>query len=291
MKEPDQFLFFFAVETWTSPGKFKAFLGPPFKKTPDTEAAIQSCVDHTQKFRVLASLANRIRPMLMEDAADLENRGYSKLEKSNEYAALFEVLICELYCVLDGLRAAIFELFSPCRGVQKTKTSKLFSLASENRYGPEFPAEIRDLLAAAYADWFLELRRLRTAFTHGGLGKCHFDPAVNRVTYMNTSLGNDPGRNSIHDVEAYTNATSGKVFALQNGIFEHLYGKLEQIESTQFCGVYKSRFYSRKVFPVKNLHSGSGKCDSHQWFKTDQGHFCPMADTCEAYTGLVKVEQ
>lgn len=279
----DRFLLMFAPEVWTPPAKLKQFLGEPFQVTPQAQESIQSCTDHSRKFEALASLVNRIRPTLILDRQELESNGYSPATRSSEFAALIEVLVCELYSVLDGLRNSIYWLFRGINGVQKKSTGKLFSLAAEGKYSSEFPENIRWLLAEANSAWFLELRRLRTAFTHGGLGSCHFDSKTNMISYMNSSLGTEKGALVIEDIEALVNRLSGSVFALQQKIFDGLYEQLTPVETPQFCGIYKGRMYMRKVTPEKELSRNSGICDSNQWFENEPDYFCGLAKTCPAY--------
>lgn len=121
----DRFLLQFAPDVWSPPAKFLRFLGKPFPVKKSLQDAIQSCTDHTRKYEVLASLANRIQPTLLEDRRELESDGYTPANRSSEFAALVEVLVCELYSVLDGVRFSLFGLFPKCRGVQKKSTSQL----------------------------------------------------------------------------------------------------------------------------------------------------------------------
>lgn len=279
----DRFLLMFAPDGWAPPAKFLKFLGTPYQVTPQIQESIQFCVDHTRKYEVLASLANRIKPTLILDTQELETNGYSPASRANEFSAVIEILVCELYSVLDGLRYSIYWLFHDIKGVQKKSTSKLFSNAAENKYSKEFPESIRQLLAEAYSSWFLELRRLRTAFTHGGLGSCHFDEKANKVSYMNSSLGTQSQALVIEDIEAEINKLSLSVFTLQHKIFEILYEQLEPTETTQICGIFKGRVYMRRVLPEKNLNRDSGVCNSNHWFESEPDFFCQLAKICPAY--------
>jgi len=218
---------------------------------------------------------------------ELEANGYTPASRSREYAAVVETLICELYSVLDGLRFSVYWLFRNYRGVQKKSTSQLFSRATSAEYSPKFPKEIQKLLAEAYGDWFLQLRRLRTELTHGGVGNCHMDKKTHIVSYMNPSLGTQDRAYVIEDVVSVVSGLANSVFRLQHNIFEYLYIQLEQVETTQFCGIFKGRMYMRKVLPEPNLNRGSGKCASSHWFSVEKELFCPLAAECPAYKAIV----
>lgn len=119
----DRLLLRFAPRAWTPAGKFKEFFAPPFATTGQTaekaKLAMQTVVDHTHKYQVLASLANRLLPTLAEDIAELHANGYTPASRSAEFAAVFETLICELYAVLDGIRDSLYWLLPGARGLQK----------------------------------------------------------------------------------------------------------------------------------------------------------------------------
>ncbi|RQR65292.1 hypothetical protein DIE18_02070 [Burkholderia sp. Bp9125] len=276
----DRLLLQFAPHLWTPAARFSKFFGPPFETSGKARHALKTVVDHTRKYQVLASLANRLYPTLADDIAELHENGFTPASRSSEFAAVFETLICELYSVLDGVRDTLYWLFEKERGVQKKSTEKLFSLAKAEQYGEGFPETIRATLAEAYDSWFPELRVLRTTFTHGALGSCHYYPDTQRVSYFNNSIG---GERRIDDVIAKTSEFAAAVFALQNLIFGELYARLDPVESRHICGIYKSRIYSRFVAPLAELRWDSGRCESRQWFDSEPDRRCPVAAECAAY--------
>lgn len=275
----DRFLMQFQPAHWTPAGKFLQFLGPPFNRTRALNEAIRSCTDHIRKYETFAELA----PKLALDRDELETQGYSPASRSRQFAALIEVLVCELYSVLDGLRYTTFHIYRKVRGVQSGSTSKLFSKASERSYGREFPEPLLALLDAANSSWFLCLRRLRTAFTHGGLGSCSLSQDRTVISYMNPSLGTDDLAHVIPDIVAHLNALATSVFKLTHDFFEYHYGQLEQIDSDQFCGFYRGRGYMRRAKPEPNIGWDSGVCASRVWFDSEPGFRCPLANECAAY--------
>lgn len=281
----DRFLMQFQPALWTPAGKFRLFLGAPFVNSRALNEAVQSCVDHTRKYETFAELASELKPKLALDRDELETNGYTPAHRSRQFAALIEVLICELYAVLDGLRYTTFAVYRKVRGVQSGSTSRFFSKAAERTYGKDFPEELLTLLTAAYVDWFPELRRLRTAFTHGGLGSCSMSQDRTQISYMNSSLGTNEVAHVVPNIVSHLNEIAAAVFKLVHEFFEYLYSRLEQVESDQFCGFYRGRAYMRRVKPEALLEWSSGICTSRQWFDGDGApeFRCPLADECAAY--------
>lgn len=279
----DRFLLQFEPADWTPSGKFLRFLGPPFIGSRALTEAIQSCADHTRKYETFAELAAELEPKLALDRDELESQGYTPAARSRQFSALIEVLVCELYSILDGIRYTTFHIYRKVRGVQSASTSKLFSKASEGSYGKDFPEELLALFSAAYSDWFPELRRLRTAFTHGGLGSCSLSQDRTAIAYMNPSLGSDGVAHVIPDIVAHFNRLAIAVFRLNHDFFEYHYGRLLQNQSSQFCGFYRGRGYMRTVTPEPDLVWDSGTCASYDWFDKESEFRCPLANECAAY--------
>ena len=273
----------FAPEHWTKPGLFLAFVGPPFRVSRQLNDAVRSCVEHIRKFQTLATLVADLQPTLALDRDELERDGHTQAHRSRQFTALIEVMFCELYSTLDGVRYTVLALYRKCRGVQERSTSKLFSRAAARDYGPEFPEEIRLVLAAAHESWFPELRRLRTAFTHGGLGSCMLSQDRHSISYMNPSLGDEATAHVIPDIVSHLNHLASATFAIVDAVFSYLYGRLEPEPKPHLCGVYKHRMYMREVTAELNLSQASGRCMSRSWFDSDPDHRCPVADRCQAY--------
>lgn len=274
----------FAPEHWLKVHRFQQFLGPPFPDHPDVSKGTTAVENHLSKFQHIANLANRLRPSLAEDASQLKEAGYTPAQRSHEYAALVETLFCELYACLDGLRRAIYGTYQRVRGIQKDSTEKLFARAFKCEYGPEFPEEIRSLLATAYRTWFPELRRIRTEVTHGQVGFCHLEQADQIVTYYHSALGSGPQAFVIRDVASKINTLASQVLTLTEDVFEYWYTKLYSVERRVICGIWNGRFYQRDVAPGPELSSASGRCYSAWWFRHSAEPTCPLADSCHAFT-------
>ena len=286
MTEPrlsTEFILVFAPECWSSLTKFQKFVGLPFKNTGDLSRGAAAADNHLAKYTVLAGLANRLKDRLAEDAAELDETGYSSASRSKEFAALVESLFCELYAALDGTRHVLHAAFKNVRGVQDKSTEKMLKRASAKEYGPEFPVEIRDALAAAYESWFPSLRKIRTEVTHGDIGSCHVDRESHKVKYIHGGLGSATRAFVLDDVIAELNQHWQSVSALLETIFAALFRSLVPVTRTQVCGFYKGRFYQRQVAATADLNRHSGLCTSRDWFEKESGYECPLRQNCGAY--------
>jgi hypothetical protein len=277
------FLLVFAPDHWSSVNKFRQFAGPPFEVTRDLVKGANSAENHLSKFIVLAGLANRLTGQLVEDVAELAEKGHSSAIRSKEFAALVETLFCELYAALDGVRRTLYAAYKKVRGVQNESTEKLFKRASEKKYGPEFPEDIRAALASAYGSWFPHLRRIRTELTHGEVGSCHVDEQTQRVVYMHSGLGSPTKALVIEDVGVELNRHFTAVSELVETIFQSLFSKLQPVPRPVVCGFYKGRIYQREVAASQDLSFNSGTCSSRSWFESEAGYECPLRQRCGAY--------
>lgn len=277
------FSLFFAPEQWLKVRLFRQFLGPPFPEHPELVKGSAAVENHLSKFQHLARLASRMRPTLSEDETELIESGYTQAHRSHEYAAVIETLFCELYACLDGVRRSIYGTYKKVRGVQNDSTEKLFARAFRNEYGPEFPEDIRVLMARAYETWFPELRRIRTEVTHGEVGYCHVDRDSGTVTYVHPALRQGDRALVIEKVADKLNVLSQQVV----GLTEHLFGfwcdQLYPVERRVVCGIWNGRFYQRDVAPERDVTSASGRCYSVWWFRSSPEHACPLAASCPAF--------
>lgn len=241
---------------------------------------MKSTNEHLEKFKVLADIGNDLFQGFEIDRQQLEERGYSPASYSRKYAAIIECCINELYASLDGIRDVLYYIYADVQGMQKKSTSKLFTKAKNGQYGDGFPLELISWLSEAHDQWFLELRKYRTEFTHGSLGSCSKNDETNQVSYMHVGLGSANQALIIEDFVSYTNDIYSNIIELQNNIFSFLYENLNsQLESSKvLCGLYQGRAYMREITPEKILTFNSGKCESTQYEVV-----CPMSETCGAF--------
>ncbi len=274
----------FAPETWLKVRLFRQFIGPPFPDHPELSKGVTAIENHLSKYEHIARLTNRMLGTLTEDHEELAAMGFSHAHRHHEFAALNEALFCELYASLDGLRRSIFGAYSRIDGVQNKSTKQLFSRAFERSYGPRFPEVIRTVLAQAYETWFPELRQIRTEVTHGDVGYCHLEKATGTVTYVHPAIHLKDGDLVISNLGKKLDELSAKVVELTEHVFGFWYSQLEQRERLAFCGIWKGRFYQRRVVPEPQIGMASGVCQSAWWFRNDPAFSCPLATQCQAYT-------
>jgi hypothetical protein len=280
----------FAPERWTSITKFRQMMGPPFEINRELQKGVSSAENHLAKFAILAGLAKRLKERLTEDQAELAEKGHTPAIRSKEFAALIEALFCELYAALDGVRRTLYAAYKKVKSVQNESTEKLFKRAAENKYGAEFPEEIRAALASAFATWFPKLRSIRREVTHGDIGSCHVNEQTQAVFYMHAGLGSATRALVIDDVVEELNQKLTGVSELIEIIFRYLCSKLQPVERTVFCGIYKGRMYQRDVAPSPDLSFGSGRCKSRAWFEKESEYACPLRQNCGAYQRAVADE-
>ncbi|HEX7719768.1 MAG TPA: hypothetical protein VF389_08180, partial [Woeseiaceae bacterium] len=280
----EQFLIQFAPERWSAAERFGAFVGPPYRVDTHMRRGTGAVLAHPRKFDLLAELANACLGELQADQDQIARNGYSPALGGKRFAALAEAMIAELYSTLDGVRQVIFSAFREVRGVQNGSTEKLFVRAHLNQYGPDFPEEIRTVLAQSYSSWFPRLRLLRSENTHGDIGSCHLDPASGNVRYFHDGIRDGARCLVIENMTAYLNATARHVSELVSAVFDYLYRRLLPVEHETMCGVFRGRMYLRMVAAGPDLSSHSGRCMSINWFTREPGYECPRRADCGAFT-------
>ena len=206
MKFPDHFSLHYAPDSWHFSRKFLAFAGPPFQADAELIKGTSAVVAHREKYELLGGIANDLVPKVQQEAAEFEEHGYSSGAQGRALAAIAETMFAELYACLDGLRRVVYSVYRRTRSVQNKSTLKLFELAAAGKYGPEFPAEFRDRLTAAYETWFPQLRKIRTEITHGETGRCWANLKEDRIQYSHgqTALAHRRGLH-LDDVIGYGN--------------------------------------------------------------------------------------
>lgn len=285
-KLPKIFHLQFAPETWTPLYRLCNFVGQALPNKRDACNGLTACQEHLNKLQVLKRILQRLAPELKKDREELDKYGASRSLNSQEFAAVWETTICELYASLDGLRQFLFGHYKGIRKVQNDSNEKLFKRAHGKEYGSEFSEQIRSQLAQAYEGWFPKLRKLRTELTHGKVGSCYLDCNTGKIRYINDGLGNLMKAFVLEDVLAVLSGYEIPVRDMLNAIAEIILVELAEIEKKphfQICGYYLGRIYARAVSPSPKLTSQDGQCLSWDWFEQDKEHFCPLASRCLAY--------
>jgi hypothetical protein len=280
----DKFMLVFDPALWSAARRFQTFAGPPFTHHEAVRGA-EASMHHLEKFQIIANVANRLGNTLEEDERELDQEGYTPARRSKEFAALVEVLACELYAVLDGVRRGLYGAFPGVRGIPEKSNSKLFQHATDKAFGPEFPENIRAALDEANVTWFKNLRRLRGEVTHGSTGSCILNRETDTISYVHNRLGTAQSTLIETDIVGSLNDYAVKVLHLVETVFSHLYALLERKEHLVLCGVFLGRMYQRIVVAGENLTRGSGVCLSRQWFESEPGLECPLRHQCPAFSG------
>ncbi|MCX6901030.1 MAG: hypothetical protein NT105_20340 [Verrucomicrobia bacterium] len=280
---PNVFHLQFTPEHWSRLERLRSLLGEPLPTTRDCYEALDACIGHLRKYQVFERIAARIVPNLPKDREELEHRGGSRNIHSEEFGALIEAMICELYASLDGLRQFLCVVFPKTQGMQKKSNEKLFKRAKEQAYGADFPEPMRVALAAAYDDWFPKLRDLRTEISHGTVGSFHLDARSNNVTYFNQGLGSPHRAFVLKDVVTVVRGYEAQVRSLLENVAGFFLPQLVPVPRMYPCGFYLGRIYIRMVAPSLEVDFNSGHCASWDWFEKEPGHFCPLAKQCGAY--------
>ncbi len=284
-KVSNNFGIVFRPALWSPLERFQTFPGEPFQHIREMCRGAKTVSDHLGKFEVLAGLVNRLAKEMHLDDAELQARGYTPAVHSKEYAAIVESLITTLYSALDGLRQTIFWGYRNVRRVQNKSNERLFRYATDKEYGEEFPGPIREALADANANWFPELRRIRTELTHNEIGHCHWDPKTDKITYLHGGLGIARRAHIIEDVPKVLTDMYSNVNGLVQSVFEFLAEQLWPSERVVICGYYRGRIYQRRVALTPDITFDSGTCESRQWFDKpeEQENKCPLRGYCGAY--------
>jgi hypothetical protein len=276
------FILIYAPEHWDYVVRFSKWHGEPFENNRDLSKGLSTITGHRDKFQTLAGQATQLVPKLVEERNQLNERGYSPGDKAREFTSIIETLVCELYSCLDGLRTCIHAIYPHVQGVQKKSTEKMFSRATEGKYGDGFPPELCTFLKIAYEDWYLDLRRIRAELTHGTVGYCSIQEDQ-RISYIHQGLGSQNCALIIDDIIDWVNKNANHVNSLLNTICKFWFDQLEPREVLEPCGIYQGRMLMRAIEITEPVNQDSGLCGFRDAFEEEPGWTCPLRDTCGAY--------
>jgi hypothetical protein len=289
MSTSDKFMLYFDPRRWSPERRFSHFLGPPFSVDVPLSRGVNAVVSHLEKYDILVELATDLIPLLEKDEEELNETGFTSGIGGRKFGALIEAMFSELYSTLDGVRQVVYSIYRGVRGVQNESTYKLFQRAGKSQYGDDFPSALRGALADAYTSWFPRLRLLRSENTHGQIGGCHL--SKKRIQYVHRGLKENERALIIEDIVEYLNQLGRHIRKLVDWLFSFLYEKLEPVERSSLCGVYRERIYERMVAPSADLSFADGRCLSVNWFSKEPELACPLRERCGAYTRPVPIEE
>ncbi|WP_157198703.1 hypothetical protein [Methanohalophilus mahii] len=231
----------------------------------------------------MKKMADDLMITLDIDTEQVKKEGFSSYSQHKKLAAIIETMYCELYSILDCTTRVLNLVYGKYDGMKGRKTSKYFKHASEEITDERVPFKIRKALKEAYKDWFLELRKIRTAITHKGIGDCSKGKA-GKIEYFHTNIAQMPTNTLVtNDVFRDLTTYEKQIILFVNTIFHELNKTLEDNQTVQFCGIFGGLLYQRLVSPYEATDFNSGVCNSYDWFEREDRQTCPFAKSCGAY--------
>lgn len=274
----------FAPEQWGEAGRFIRFYEKTFEFSPFVKRVVAGVEHHFGKALILKRLADRIKPNMILDIEQLKSMGFTEAVYSQEYTAIIEGIMLELYSTIDCTVKIIYEIHrNKCRGL-KDSTQKTFAGISKNEIGDDFPHELRR--AFEEATWYGKLLTVRNKLTHADVGVCQLDMNGYTASYMHRGIMMDGKPLHIEDVDVMIDEFVVGVRKFTDRVFRYLNSILTQEPLFQVCGVFFGKCYTRHVVPSVDITDHSGVCDSHVWFDLPENPRCPLADACGAYAAV-----
>lgn len=273
-------LLMFAPEKWGEVGKFQEFYGQTFHLRRRARAALRGIQCHFRRAELLLSLIKARADTLRLDHEEERLRGYSTNQQGEQLAALVELFACELYSSVDCTNQVIRSAFPKAQGIAD-KTSGSFRNAKARKLDNALPQLIQ--VAFISAEWYEDLRSIRTTATHSDAGMCRMNRTTGRIEY-DVNCDFHSGR-PLHfdDIIARMDGFFRGVNRFHGCVFHALNSSLKDGEQLTLCMIANGRFYHRRVRPseVKDIHSGI--CDSFAWFESGDHPPCPRMGECGAY--------
>ena len=144
--------------------RFAKFYEPTYRLKDLQKRNVTGVTNHLRKSIVLYGLVQRLRPNLDIDQNELQTRGFTAANNSNEFSAVFESSILELYSAVDCTAQIIIALFKKNARKLGDSTRTLFS--EFEKIEGAFPEEVKAILRGI--DWFHDLRVVRDEFPQTG---------------------------------------------------------------------------------------------------------------------------
>jgi hypothetical protein len=277
----------FDPEKWGEVRRFNEFYRQTHHLGKRSHAALRGLQSHFRRAESLLAVIKTQSGNLQLDREQEEKSGYSTHAAGDQMAALVESFVCELYSSVDCTNQVVRAAFPKAQGIAD-KTSGTFKNGKAGKLDRALPELIR--AAFGSADWYEELRSLRTTATHSETGMCRLNHKTNSVEYY-VNCDFHSGR-SLHfeDIIARLDYFCRAVNQFEGCIFHELNATLKDDEQHTMCLIANGRFYHRWVRPseVQNIHSG--RCDSFTWFESGDNPVCPRAPDCGAYQAAKRLQ-
>jgi hypothetical protein len=271
----------FAPELWGEVDKFRHFYATTYTFDERAKRAVSGVEAHFIKYQRLTALAEKLRPNLRIDEAQLDERGFTPADNAGELATVIEAAILELYSSIDCTVKVLRAIYGATTRGFKDSTRGLFQ--SADKLTGAFPDALKPLFVNA--SWYRELRLLRDELTHLATGVVRRNAADGPVSY--THFGLKPGGKplEIADVFGWLETMAGHVNAFLGIVFQHLNGTLKDTPVMEPCGMVEGRILMRQLSPAGRITFDSGTCMSRIWFDLPENPTCPFKDHCGAYRG------
>ena len=275
----------YAPEEWGTLEKFSKFYGTTHTFSKTGKRALSGTTNHFRKADTLRNLAHKIVPELALEAKELDENGFSEGISSAELSAVIEAIVLELYASLDCTRKVITEIYAKYQGVPDS-TRKYFQNIQKGKIDPEFPEQL--VLAVTEASWYTGFRIIRDELTHLDSGSCSKDRETGKVRYMHSGIKINGKPLIIEDIFEKIDQSFNEVNQFIGRVFAYLYSSLKDEATTQLCGIFGGRAYTRTVTPSQAIDFHGGVCSSYKWFELEGNPTCIFAEQCGAYKNANK---
>lgn len=272
-------LLMFIPEQWGQVERFKRFWSTTYRFDERQQRALAGVEAHFAKAVRLQSLAEKLRPNLEIDQAQLNQRGYTSAKNAAELATVIEAAILEFYSSIDCTVKVLRAIYGAKTRGFRDSTRSLFQ--DPGKLIGSFPDSMKALIAAA--DWYPGLLYLRDELTHLATGMVHLNKDTGHVAYHHYGIKEGEKPLIIDDIFGWLKTTTEQVNEFLGATFDQLNGTLEDKPIIQVCGMVEGRFLHRYVSPVGELTFHSGACGAWAWFDLPEHPSCPFKDHCGAY--------
>lgn len=269
----------FAPERWGQVDRFRRFWPTTYAFGERDQRAVAGVEAHFDKCLRLTSLAEKLRPNLQIDQAQLNERGVTPADNARELATVIEAAILELYSSVDCTVKVLRAIYRHGTRGFKDSTRSLFQNIS--KMSGSFPEALKPLIEAA--PWYWRLLHLRDELTHLATGDVHLKPETGLVWYIHHGLKEGDKPLIIEDIFGWLHKIIAEVNRFLGAAFHHLNGTLADKPIFQICGMVQGRVLHRWLSPIGELTFDSGACGAWVWFEQPSNPTCPFKEACGAY--------
>lgn len=270
----------FVPERWGTVDYFSKFYSTTYDFDAVQRRGVEGVKGHFDKAQHLLVLAQKLRPGLALDHAELEEHGFTEAYNSSELATVIEAAMLELYSTIDCAAKIIHAIHGRTTPGFRNSTRSLFQRI--DKISGSIPIEIRD--AIANATWYNKLLYLRDELTHLTPGACHLDTETSIVWYRHGGIKEKGKDLIIDDIFVWLHENLVNVNHFIGLVFHHLSLNLNNEPVYQICGMVEGRILHRYIRPEPPITFGSGECGAWVWFEQSDLPTCPFVQVCDAYT-------